>query len=223
MVSLMSAQDSSNFETFFKATFIASLHVIDTYAQESRAPERSHLYKAALGTALELLDVSGLTLLFSELHGTAFFQVAEDTWNVYLDRHGKPAQIIGLFYLAMDSRLGLPLFTPSAMSRLKWNRAFVDAMAKAGFDTEGHRGPWQGEEEARARHKSCVIRCIYPHMWHMHEHPCAYFAALYLAKRTEASNLELPRDAKECLAQLEREKQRRKSASDEVAGETTDG
>jgi len=214
IVSKMAVQDSAEFESLFAGVFVATLAVVERHIVR----EDSHFLKpnrtAALDTALDLVDLSGLAFLFSELHGSSFYHTVTKKWDDYFQtcKDGKLA--IEFFYLAINMALQLPIASPSAQGRWNWKRAFIGAMAKAGFNIEGRFSRWEGEEKARKEHKSPVIQSIYPHMGMTFEHPYDYFAAFYLSNRPEAAGIELPAKARQCKASVDQEVRRRKGKAE---------
>lgn len=220
LVPLMSEKDDTDFDVLFGAVFDATLEVASSHVAGSSDPRQTHSIAVALDTSLDLLELSGLALLFSELHGTDFFNIVKARWESYLDNHSSATQAIELFYLAMESRLQLPFGSPGAMARQEWQRSFAQAMANAGFSTDAYSTPWEQEEEARSKHKSYVIQSIHLHLGMMFTDPSTYFAALYLTQRPEASGLKMPEDIRQCISRLEDEKERRQNTFGEEGSGT---
>ncbi len=209
LISRMEKQDVNQFETLFaglfKTTFkVASRHILKKDEHFSK-PHK----KIAFDTVLDLLDLSGIALLFSELHGSSFFDIVKKEWDAYFGECPDGKLAIEFFYGSISMALQLPVLSPSGTERFNWERSFIRAMANAGFDIEGRMAQWQGEEKARTEHTSRIIQSIYPHMGMMFEHPYDDFAAFYLSERPEAGGIDLPDSAKNRKEDVEREMRRR--------------
>lgn len=213
LVSRMERQDINQFETLFtgifRTTFEVTSHHIGAKDEHFSKPHK----KIAFDTIIDLLDLSGLALLFSELHGSSFFEIVKKQWDAYFDTHPNGKLAIQFFYGLINIALQLPIFSPSATERFNWERSFIRAMAHAGFDIEGRMSPREGEEKTRTEHTSRIIQSIRPHMGMIFRRPYDYFAAFYLSERPEAEGIELPNTAAQCKEDVDREKQRREGES----------
>jgi hypothetical protein len=209
LVSRMERQDVNQFETLFagifKTTFGVASHHIGAKDEHFSEPHK----KIALDTIIDLLDLSGLALLFSELHGSSFFKIVAKEWDAYFDVCPNGKFAIQFFYGSIDMVLQLPALSPSGTGRFNWERTFIRAMANAGFDIEGRMSPWEGEEKARTEHTSRIIQSIRPHMGMTFRRPYDYFAAFYLSKRAEAEGIKLPNGVLECKEAVDREERQR--------------
>jgi len=209
LVSKMERQDVNQFEVLFTSVFNTSLLVAGQHiGKKDEHFLRPHL-KIAFDTTLDLLDLSGLALLFSELHGSSFYEIVKKQWDAYFDTHPNGKWAIGFFYSSINMALQLPALSPSGTERFNWERSFILAMADAGFDIEGRMYHREGEEKARTEHTSRIIQSIHPHMGMVFRRPYDYFTAFYLSERPEAKGVELPNGALECKQNVDRENERR--------------
>jgi len=213
LVSKMQSQDVTHFESLFTGHFKTTLGV----AQRHITRKDDHLLRShrnvALDTALDLLDLSGLSFLFSELHGSSFYETVKKEWDDYFGAHSDGKLAIEFFYLAISMDLQLPISSPSATGRWRWERAFVAVMARAGFNIERLHSRWEGEEDVRTKHTSPIIQSIYPHMGTMFHRPYEYFVAFYLSERPEAEGVELHYNAKQCKEEVDQESRRRQGGT----------
>lgn len=209
LVRMMVDKKNEGFAQLFSGAFFAGLSVVDRHLAMFRdGSDVSHM-NVALDTALDILGLSGVAFLFSELHGTDFWQTAKSKWDEYLNTHRDTTNTIRLLYAAVEIRLRLPIYSPSAMERQKWHRGFVQEMARTGVKVDRYEDPYDTREVSGTEHSSDIIRSLHPHMGTMFADPCDYFVAFYLSKRPEASGLTIPQRSKTCLDGLEREIQRR--------------
>jgi len=209
LVSKMATQEVNRFELLFDGFFKTTLEIVEHHIKKKDNHFLKPHTKIAFDTTLDLLDLSGLALLFSELHGSSFFDIVKKEWDAYFGECPDGKLAIEFFYGSISMALQLPVLSPSGTGRFNWERSFIRAMANAGFDIEGRMAQWQGEEKARTEHTSRIIQSIYPHMGMMFEHPYDYFAAFYLSGRPETAGIDLPDSAKNCKEDVERESRRR--------------
>ena len=205
----MQNQDESQFEILFGGLFQTTLRIIDRHLRVKDEHFSKPNFKIAADTILDLLDLSGLTLLFSELHGTSFYEITKAIWDAYFAANPNGALVIQLFYDSIEMTLQLPALSASSTRRFNWERSFVRAMANVGFDIDGRMSSWEGDEPARTEHKSRIIQSIRPHMGMTFNRSYNFFAAFYLSERTEASELKLPDSALVCKEDVDRERKQR--------------
>ncbi len=209
LVSRMEMQDVNKFESLFAGIFKTTFKIAYRHIQAKDEHFSKPHMKIAFDTIVDLLDLSGLALLFSELHGSSFYEIVKKEWDAYFDENHAGKQAIQFFYGSIDMVLQLPVFSPSGMERSHWERAFIHAMANAGFDIEGRMSHWEGEEKARTEHTSRIIQSIRPHMGMIFRRPYDYFAAFYLSERPEAAGIKLPNSVSDCKEDVDREKRQR--------------
>jgi hypothetical protein len=214
LVFKMEKQDLTEFENLFKGIFKTTFGLVGRHISTKDEHFSKPHMKIALDTIIDLLDLSGLALLFSELQGSDFYEIVKKEWDVYFDEISGGKMAIQFFYDSIDMVLQLPALSPSGTGRLNWERYFIRAMAKAGFDIEGQMYHWQSEEKARTEHKSRIIQSIRPHMCMIFHHPYDYFAAFYLSERPEAEGIEVPNSVSVCKENVDREKRRREGEID---------
>ena len=204
LVGMMADKSVDGFNALFVAYFDATLRVFDAHRRASQDPRQPHQMRVALQTVLDLVDVSGLALLFSELHGTGFYRAVVGLWDEYFAACEDSVGAMRLFIFALEDEFTLPILSVSSTTRMEWQRVFIDAMAEEGFAVDGY-GPWEEEERARADHDSVIVQSIRPYVGLMHFSPGDYFAAVYLAEHAAAKGEELPHRVQECKRDIERE------------------
>lgn len=209
LVSKMERQDANQFESLFGGLFKTTFEVASRHIKAKDEHFSKPHMKIAFDTIIDLLDLSGLALLFSELYGSSFYEIVKKEWDAYFDTKHDGKLAIQFFYNAIDIVLQLPALSPSGTGRFNWERSFIRAMANAGFDVEGRMSRWEGEEKARTEHASRIIQSIHPYMGMIFRRPYDYFAAFYLSERPEAAGIELPDTVAQCKENVDREKKQR--------------
>jgi len=215
LLSMMDRKEAAAFAEFFRAYFTASLATYDHFVKLMATSGGEHYVYVAMNILLEVMDLSGLALLFSELDGTSFAADVRATWDPFLSNRAEASKVIAALYAAIDTQLAGPMLSPSAMRRQAWGRQFALALQNRGVDMER-----DFYSRSRPRHSSPIIDSLNVFYGHPMDEVHEYFAALYLSVRPEAKGLTLPRVVKDCLESVERARQRTENGNDDSASET---
>ncbi len=215
LVSMMEQKEEENFPELFAGYFNASSGVCREFINLAQQPEKADYIRATQDVMVDVLEVSGLALLFSELDGTHYRQIVESTWDFYLSNFEDQKGIVLLWLNSLESELNLPISSPSAMQRQKWGQGFAQALADRGVNREfEYYEPWSARER-RKPHPSAIIESIHVSYGHPMTKASEYFAALYLARLDVVRGLKLPKVIKYCMQEIELAEERQKKASDE--------
>ena len=212
LLRLMDEKQEGGFRKLFGSYFAATIGTHDRFAALMRETSgRNYLY-AAINTLLDVMDISGFALLFSEVDGTSFGTVARAFWDRLLsDGVGDATATIQMLYTAIDARFDGPIFTSSAMRRQEWGRKFASALQKRGVITERHFDPF---ERRHARHVNPVIESFSVMYGNPMDEAHDYFAALYLAGHPKATGIPLPRTVESTIDSIDLARERAAEASD---------
>ncbi|OGP83552.1 MAG: hypothetical protein A2Y95_12935 [Deltaproteobacteria bacterium RBG_13_65_10] len=206
-MSMMERKQEEGFPKLFLAYFNASTTIQGNFINYARQPGQEDYVRVAMDAIIDVMDLSGLAFLFSELDGTHFEKIVECVWDLHFQRFTDKAAIVRALYASIDSKLSLPLFSPSAMQRQAWGRRLVRAMVDRGIIVDWHLDPSRGRRRARP-HPSAVIESVLVSFGHPMQAPHEYFAAIYIARRVEANGIDLPRGVETCRKGIERARQR---------------
>ncbi len=198
LVSMMDLKQEAGFRELFAAYFSATLATHDQLLAMMRETGREYYAYAAINTLLDLMDISGFALLFSELDGTKFGEETRATWDVFFGRASDARATLQALYTAIDARLDGPIFSSSAMRRQEWGRRFAAAPEHRGVDTEREFDPFS-RQRPLPRHTSPVIESISVLYGHPMDEAHDYFGALYLTARPESNGVEPPHAVKNAL------------------------
>ncbi len=215
LVSMMERKEKDGFHELFVAYFTATDAVRRHFLEIARQPGKQDHIRVVMDAMLDLMDVSGLALLFSQLDGTVFGEVVVRTWDVCFDGGTDKPGMVKAWYAALSSRLTLPIFSPGAMQRQDWNRRLAQALINRGIDVDRHfEPPW--DRRRIQPHPSAVIDSIIVNYGHPMEQPHDYFGALYLAKRQDAKEIEMPLAIQNCLDAIERARRHKEEYEDQT-------
>jgi len=216
LVSMMERKEEDGFGDLFIAYLNASNAVRRHFVEIAQQPGKQDYIRVAMDAMLDLMDVSGLALLFSELDGTRFGEVVVNTWDAFFQPATDKPAMVKAWYASLSSKLTLPIFSSSAMQRQHWNRRLAQALVDRGIDVDRHFGPSWARQRTQP-HPSPIVDSIIVSYGHPMEHAHDYFGALYLAKREDARGIELPSAIRNCLDAIERAKARQREFKDETA------
>ncbi len=213
LVSMMAKRDQKGFAELFSAYFNATISVQKHFVRAAQVPGKHDYVRVAMDAMLDLMDLSGLAVIFGELDETPFGKIVSRIWDVFFDRMEDKPAAVKAWYGAIRSKLSLPGLSPSAMQRQAWGQVLADSMHKHGIDLRRHfDGPWRKRPTA---HKSPVIESIVVMYGHPLESPHDMFAALYISKRPEAQGIEVPNEVKDALESIDLAR-RRSEKTDEA-------
>ncbi len=215
LVSMMERKEEDGFGDLFIAYFNASNAVRRHFFESAQQPGKQDYIRVAMDAMLDLMDVSGLALLFSQLDGTRFGEVVVHTWNGFFQLATDKPAMVRAWYAPLGSKLTLPIFSSSAMQRQHWNRRLAQALVDRGIDVDRHFAPSWDRQQIQP-HPSPIVDSIIVNYGHPMEQPHDYFGALYLAGREDAQGIELPSAIRNCLDAIERARARQREANDET-------
>jgi len=214
LVSMMERKEKEGFGDLFIAYFKASNAVNKQFSEMAKQPGKQDYVRVVMDAMVDLMDVSGLALLFSQLDGTLFGEVVVRAWDVFFEGATDKPAMVKAWYAALSSKLTLPIFSPGAMQRQHWNRRLAQALIDRGIDVDRHFGPW--DHRRIQPHPSPIIDSIIVSYGHPMEEPHDYFGALYLVKREDAQGIEIPSSIQNCLDAIQRARARQRKANDET-------
>jgi hypothetical protein len=216
IVAMMDHKLATGFPELFLAYFNANIAIQRHFFELGQQPCKEGYLRVAIDTMIDLMAISGLAFLFTELDETDFARIVTRMWDLHFERLlDKPAMIKDC-YTAIDSRILLPIFSPSAMQRQDWGQRLAAALAERGIDPDRHFGPPWARPPAKP-HRSAVIESVSVMYGHPIMDPQAYFGALYLSKRAEASGIELPPQVLSCLDSIQLAVRRQRKSINETS------
>jgi len=194
------------FPLFFSATLAARERV----AMEVVQQDPTRLIAFVSEPYVDLLEVSGYALLFSELDGKNFWDTCRRTWEDYLNEKEEHAQLVQQLAAVLSARdkLLIAFIKPRDTERIERKQRFEQDLRSKGIVEE--RWYYQGDDDDGASppaHPSPIIRVFAP----THDLPALFsdpedlFVVEYLSKRREWQS-ELPRGARSIADRIEVER-----------------
>jgi hypothetical protein len=214
IVSMMDHRQATGFPELFLAYFNANIAIQRHFFELAQQPAKEAYLRVAIDTMIDLMAISGLAFLFTELDETDFARIVTRMWDLHFERLPDKARMIKVCYTAVDSPMLLPIFSPSAMQRQHWGQRLAAALVQRGIDPDRHFGPRWSRPPAKP-HRSAIIESFSVMYGHPIMGPEAYFAALYLSKRAEANGIELPPEVQSCLDSIDLAVERQRVSTNE--------
>jgi hypothetical protein len=221
LIAMMEQKQEQGFSDLFVGYFNASVAIQRHFIEFAQQPGKEDYIRVAMDAALDVLDVSGLALLFSQLDGTRFDVMVASVWDRYFKHAADRPALVRVLYDSIDSKLSLPAFSPSAMQRQEWGERLARAMVDRGIDVDRHFGGLWRARSSRP-HPSAVIESVLVSFGQPMQSPHEYFGALYIAERDEAKGIDLPRPVKDCLESIGRARIRQAEFKDDTESEPSE-
>lgn len=196
----------SSFIAYFDATVAVSQHMFNLAEQ----PRTRNFVRAGLDAMLDLLEISGVALIFSELDGTGFGKIVRDVWDRYFDGAADGNHLLTTWMEPVQQRLVLPVFSAGSAQRFEWERGLVKALADRGILEE--QFDYSLSTRRNRQHPSAVIRSLHVHAGSLMDPLSEYFTAMHLAPKAVAEGVPLPRAVTNCIESIEREEKGEENA-----------
>lgn len=183
------------FRDFFYSSFMQYGYLRSDPMQEEVSAQNE--LSIRFSPLMDLMDLSGYALLFSELHDDPESKSSvTSVWNEYLERDDLLLGLKELALLFKVSRLNF-MFEPHVMLRTQWQQRVGSSLRKVprGFSQEEF--PWM----ETARHESPLIRVCASSKFFNYK-GSDIFVALYIRKREDGRELDFGTNDVEDLERL---------------------
>jgi len=144
---------------------------------------------------VDLMCLSGVAMIYSELDGKSHWRVAKGTWDSHLGKLPKAKEFLKGLFGAIDYRDSLPGLTPRCTLRTSWKLDIHRRLSERGLTGWVQPPVLLGGRRPSPRHSSELINRITQSELPSVDDPEDIFIAMYLSTRPEAAGLQLPRHA----------------------------
>jgi len=201
------------FEAIFPSLFLAGLAAYDRLRKQLQDRDAKTMLVFSTEPIVDILELSGYALIYTELDGKGYARIAEGLWDRYLTRASHPQALSQFISAVVDYRRSLFAILPRDTARMAWKQDFIRHLEEQGWLQErAFRAPFPGDDSGR-RHPSPLIRAVSrgaDSSWGAED---VFFVA-YLMKRPEAAGLPLPQRT-ELFDRMIRREQSTETPSDE--------
>jgi len=206
-------KELTEFTQLFAAYFDATIAISQRMFDLAQQPRKSSYTRAGMDAMLDVLELSGLAILFSELGNGSFGGIVCEIWTKYLSGMSNTKGLLSAWLEPVDKRHILPILSPSNSQRFEWERRFARILQERGIS--GSRDEFSFRRRRKNSHPSAVIRSLHVHMGHFFVPPSEYFAAIFLAPRAHADGVSIPTAVRRCSEAIEREQREQDEDEDE--------
>lgn len=178
------------FKTLFPKVFDACLEAHARQRKLENFDEESKFVLVA-DPIVDLLDLSGFSIIFQELDGKNFFDIVQSTWDSYFaDNKDRLFSIKLLITFGTHNSF---IMSPRSITRTSWQQYFERILRKRKLlnDDYSYGGFFDEEEEKTEKHPSKIIRTLTRSMM-LHEEANEVFLAIYFKKEIESKEVEFP-------------------------------
>ncbi len=197
----MAKGDEELFKRLFPPLFFGCLSANNRLSEQLQDRDTTTALVFSTEPLVDLLDLSGFAIIFSELHGKRYGAVVKAMWDEYFSKHPKPSAVLEFLTSVVGNRQQLFFgITPRDLVRTSWKQDLERRFRESGMmdDVFG----WDPFPEGKKhKHESELIRVL-TRGGHMFYEPHDVFLATYASKRPEFSGIELPHVAKELADEL---------------------
>jgi len=157
---------------------------------------------------VDLMCLSGVAIIYSELGGKSLWRVAKATWDSHLDKLPEAKDFLHGLFAAIRYRDSLPALTPRCTLRTSWKLDTHRRLSERGLTGWVQPPVLLGGRRPSPRHSSELINCITQTDMPSADDPEDIFIAMYLGTRPEAAGLQLPRGAQRIADSMARLRER---------------
>jgi hypothetical protein len=148
----------------------------------------------------DLLHISGYALIYSELDGKKYWDTAKKCWDLYLNNHAKPKEVIESINAFAKFRESVFAILPRATLRIGWQMKLERRLHDDNVFLDESYDPFTTGRRIRPKHASKIIQLIARGIMGTISYDGQdVFLAMYLANRPEFPGLQLPHKAQELL------------------------
>lgn len=165
---------------------------------------------------IELFELSGCAIIFSELDDKPFWSVARKLWDEYLDRQSDGEAIIDYMLLMVEHKQGQFALFPRDVIQTTWKQDLARRLSERGLLHDPLSGYHDEDEDAVSMHPSPIVRAVAPSAWLFAE-GVEVFIVVYLMEKYPEIKVDRIRRVDSLRGQIRRERQ--KSAGGELSHE----
>lgn len=191
------------FQKIYGPLFVACLCTYERLWEELPHYHADIRMRLATDPIRDLLALSGLALIYSELDRKPYWETAKACWDAYLSQSADPHALVQFFASVADYRTLWS--SPRDVIRTSWQQHLEALLRGRGLLTRRWTRLSSENESAERRHTGVIINVLArTDSLSLHYDPEIVFLAVYIAKRPEAAEVEMPRQTRLLIEALER-------------------
>jgi len=201
------------FSELFKATFVGSLLGFERARYQLRDFNKTSAFLGSSESLINLFELSGYAIIYSELDTTNCWQVVKETWDSYLSRQPDTQAMVKTLYGIANARASLYFVTSGDLIRRRWKQDLEKRLRDHGLpDTDAVSSRLAGQARNDVpSHPSILIRTLLRGGYRLGLFcsPKDVFFAMYMAERPEAVGQPLPSGARQFQEAMQRNGEQR--------------
>ncbi len=199
----MALGNEEHFSKIFPIFFVDTFTAHDKLKEQlsTRDPEMRLLWST--DPIIDIMHLSGYAIVYSELDGRNYWNVAKGLWETYLQKSPNRAEFINALTAIVSYRETTLQGMPRSLIRTTWQQRLEAQLRQRGLrDQDTYSFP-RGVK--RSRHQSPFIRAIASGSMIMYHDALDGFLVTYWAKLPEVNEEQLPASAKSLAEFIEHE------------------
>ncbi len=183
---------SKMFPILFRSSFVA----YERLRKELEKSTPDTILVFIIQPILDLIDISGFSLLFAELDGNNIYDTTKSVWKFYLERIDEDMLKVILNLISYYSKPGLLQFkaldSGRELMRTGWHQKFDQILVERGIIVDRHFRYNPYDDNDTQVHESPIIRAISKGVSYDLDSAKAAFIGLFLIGYFEDADIEIP-------------------------------
>ena len=200
----MATGNEALFQKIFPSFFAASWSAYNLLLQELGDRDERTKIVFSSEPIVDLLELSGYALIYTELGGKQFWNMVKELWDNYLSSITAPQAISKFLMAVVEYRSSLFAILPRDLGRTSWKQDLTRRLEEQGLLDDRSAHPFLRKKRTTTKHSIAIIRAL-TRSRYVFEDPQDIFLALYLLPRPEAAGCEMPRRAESFNRTFQRE------------------
>ncbi|WP_285610015.1 hypothetical protein [Geothrix edaphica] len=201
LVKALDEKDKKSFSKLFPAYLLASEAIKAELLRRIDPRNSNYRNSVVMDLQLDLMTLSGLALIYSDIDKSGCWDSAHILWDKLIENSPDPSAFVQDQFHCIDNPTMVPMFSPSSMQRLKWERTLREGLVRRGIESEEIFG-FNPRTSRGPRTIPPLIDAMGFHLGNPYQEPFEVFGALYLAKQEAAKGLSLPYKVESLLREL---------------------
>lgn len=203
--SVMATGKEDLFKKIFPSYFISCLTAYSRLITQLDKYDARTGFGFSTAPIMELLDISGYALIYSELEGNKhYWDTAKELWDKYFTSHKEPNNLAQSIVNIVNTRRSLLTIFPRDYLRTSWQQDLGRRLRQRDLLGESAYELFHGGDY-EPKHPSPVIRALTRGHDIFFSEAATVFLVIYLLKRPETKGLDLSPEAESFAKALERE------------------
>lgn len=192
----------SEFGTVISGVFVSGFGAYSRTLNHLAGMDRGHLLVLATDPVLDLMELSGYALIYTELGSGEFWGIVKRKWDRFLEDPATREMRLNIMALAVEADVSNFFLSPRSVLRTAWGQSLIRDLESRGIDIEPE---WHYPEERRTTPRPYPR--ILSTMGMLHKHMYEVFIGEYFDPANSPYTLRLPRSVQSFVTTYRQQKQ----------------